>query len=100
MIDKTKIRVPTLKENAQINRAAATDPDNPPLTRIQLAKMTPASSEPGRVARLKRLAKGRNIEVPSRDKARIDADLAEHFRAKGGDWQVKLNKALRKAVGL
>lgn len=31
---------------------------------------------------------------------RLDADLAEHFRASGHGWQTRLNDLLRRAAGL
>jgi uncharacterized protein (DUF4415 family) len=31
---------------------------------------------------------------------RVDADVLERYRASGPGWQVRMNEALRKAVGL
>lgn len=31
---------------------------------------------------------------------RLDADLLDHFRAKGSRWQSRINDTLRKATGL
>jgi uncharacterized protein (DUF4415 family) len=31
---------------------------------------------------------------------RLDRDVLSHFRAKGAGWQSRINKTLRKAVGL
>ena len=77
----------TPEEDAAITAAAEADPDNPPLTDEDFARMVPSRGRP-------RLA---NPKVPVT--LRVDADVLERFKATGKGWQSRMNEALRKAVG-
>jgi uncharacterized protein (DUF4415 family) len=102
MTVKLKISIPGGREEASITAAARSDADNPPLSDEQLATMTPTRNMPAKLERLKRLGRS-EPPAPSEasvDNALIDHDIAEHFRSTGSDWESRLNKALRRAIGL
>ncbi|MDR4305819.1 BrnA antitoxin family protein [Chelatococcus sambhunathii] len=77
----------TPEEDAAITAAAEADPDNPPLTDEDFARMVPSRGRP----RLER------PKVPVT--LRIDADVVERFKAGGKGWQSRMNEALKKAAG-
>lgn len=77
----------TPEEDAAITAAAEADPDNPPLTDADFARMVPSRGRP-RIA---------NPKIPVT--LRVDADVLERFKATGKGWQSRMNEALRKAVG-
>ncbi|OYZ88780.1 MAG: hypothetical protein B7X99_20770 [Rhizobiales bacterium 17-65-6] len=79
------------EEDAAITAAAAADPDNPPLTDADFARMAPAPRRgrgPGKAP------------VKAQVTLRLDPDVLERFRAEGPGWQARINAALRKAAGL
>lgn len=78
---KTLIR-PTDAEDAAINAAALSDPDNQPLTAEQLAQF---KRKPGRPA-------GSSKELVS---LRLDAEVLETFRSTGSGWQTRINEVLK-----
>lgn len=78
---KTLIR-PTDAEDAAINAAALSDPDNQPLSADQLAQF---KRKPGRPA-------GSSKELVS---LRLDAEVLETFRATGSGWQTRINEVLK-----
>ncbi|WP_206027018.1 BrnA antitoxin family protein [Jiella endophytica] len=81
-------------EDAAITAAALSDPDNPPLTDEDWARMRPAREvmppsffEP--------------VTAPPRRffMAEIEFDVADHFKREfGDDWQRHLNDALREFI--
>lgn len=79
----------TPEEDAALTAAAEADPDNPPLTPEDFARMQPVRRRGAGRAPRKQLVS-----------LRIDPDVVEHFRATGEGWQARINAALRKAAGL
>ena len=73
--------------DAGITAAAKSDPDNPPLTKAELAKLKrggrPALPEHGR----KKLVT-----------LRLDPDILAHYRGMGAGWQTLINRLLRLAA--
>lgn len=63
------------------------------------ANARPASEMLPDVVERARRVRGKQIEqTKERITIRIDADLADHFRATGKGWQTRLNNVLRDAV--
>jgi uncharacterized protein (DUF4415 family) len=89
----------TDEEDAAITAAALRDPDNPPLTDRDWARMRPFSK-----ARLRRLRGQRGPQkskpVKQRVSLRLDPDVVAHFKKRGPGWQSRLNATLRKALRL
>jgi uncharacterized protein (DUF4415 family) len=91
----------TEDEETAILAAAEADPDNPPLSDEQLARMRPAYLvRPELVARQLRRERGRpKSDMPKQQVTlRIDRDVLDKFRATGDGWQSRINQALRKAA--
>ena len=89
------------KEEARLVAAAESDPDNPPITDEQWARMRPFyEGHPELAAKWLRRGRGRpKSESPKQHVTlRIDRDVLEKFRAGGAGWQSRINKALRKAA--
>ncbi|MFG1393707.1 BrnA antitoxin family protein [Xanthobacter agilis] len=87
-------------EDAAITLAAASDPDNPPLTDADFARMRPSAEvNPETVARARR-ARGPQ-KTPTKEKVaiRLSQDVLSHFRATGPGWQTRIDDALRAAMG-
>jgi len=92
----------TDKEEAEIQRQIAADPDAPEITDAQAARaMTFEQALPEMAAAVKR-GRGRPpVEHPKQQVSlRLDADLLTHMRASGPGWQVRANALLRKGFGL
>jgi uncharacterized protein (DUF4415 family) len=90
----------TDEEDAALIAAAEADPDNPPLTDEDWAKMRPAHLvHPELVAARLRRERGRPKSASPKQQVtlRIDRDVLEKFRATGEGWQSRINAALRKA---
>ncbi len=72
----------------QINTAASSDPDNPPSTKEELARM----------ARIVRQRRGRpamqDNERKVRMTLRLPPDVVKYFRATGSGWQSRISKML------
>lgn len=80
------------EEDAAITAAAEADPDNPPLTEEDFARMVPSTARRGRgpgKAPAKKLVS-----------LRIDPEVIDRFRADGPGWQARINDILRRAAGL
>lgn len=89
------------EEDAAIVAAAMSDPDAPPMTDEQLARLRPAHEVlPGLVAEVLRRPRGRpKIERPKEQiTIRLDRDVVEHYRESGPGWQTRMNDVLRKAA--
>ena len=89
------------EEDAALIAAAESDPDNPPLTDEQFARMRPAHEVcPQLVARQLRRERGRPKAPKTKQQVtlRIDRDVIEKFRSSGAGWQRRINEALRKAA--
>jgi uncharacterized protein (DUF4415 family) len=88
------------EEDAKLTAAAEADPDNPPLTDEQWARMRPAYLvHPDLVAKRLRRERGRPKAATTKQQVtlRIDRDVLDKFRATGEGWQSRINAALRKA---
>jgi uncharacterized protein (DUF4415 family) len=92
----------TVEEDAEVTRAALADPDNPPLTREDFARMRPAIEAAPELVRRMRGQRGpqKSKPVKSQLTLRLDPDLVAHFRSLDPGWQARINEALRKAAGL
>jgi len=121
---KIRIRMPTDEEDAAIHAAALSDPDCPPMTDEQLARLRPAREvfSPELMARLTDKSKpavfhhvtdaehaARVAEIRKRGRPpldapkvsttiRLDADVMAAFKAVGRGWQTRINAVLREAV--
>jgi len=113
--------MPTDKEDAAITAAALSDPDCPPMTDAQMARLRPAREvlSPAQYANLTDKSKPAVIRhvTDAEDRARrnrpgrprvaiprptlnmrVDADILERLRATGRGWQTRVNTLLREAV--
>jgi len=119
--DGRQIRMPTDEEDATIHAAAMSDPDCPPMTDEELARLRPARevlsakqyadlTDKSRVVislvtdeqdreRQKRKAGRPPLEV-TRPKVtlRLEPPVLEHLRSTGKGWQTRVNALLREAV--
>ena len=83
-------------------RAPTIDPENPPLTDEQLARMRPVHEVHPQLVAARLRRPGRPPAGGTTKKAislRIDADILERLRATGAGWQSRINDILRKARG-
>ncbi|MGA0533559.1 BrnA antitoxin family protein [Hansschlegelia sp. KR7-227] len=74
------------EEAAELRAAAEADPDNPPLTTEDFARMKPAIGRP----------RGAVAKVPVT--MRIDEDVVFALKAGGRGWQTRVNAVLREAM--
>ena len=77
------------------------DPDNPPLTRAQLARFRPSREVVPHIVEASLRRRGRptagdatKVQVT----LRLDAAVLAHFKAQGPGWQTRINAALMKAI--
>ncbi|MGK6313715.1 BrnA antitoxin family protein [Neorhizobium sp. DT-125] len=90
-------------EEAEIQKAIASDPDAPEATDEQLAKGRPfREALPDLAASIDRAKRGRpRIDKPRQHVSlRLDPDVIDHYKATGKGWQSRMNDDLRKAAGL
>jgi len=77
-------------------RARVSEPKSEPKPEPQVDVAKPAASTasrtPGKRGRPKSANPKRQITL------RLDAEIVDHFRAKGRGWQTRINSALREAV--
>ena len=89
----------TDEEEAVIQAAIASDPDNPELTDEEIASLRPAAEvlPPELYAALTSRPRGRPRSAsPKRQVTlRLDSDVIAGLRATGPGWQVRVNEALR-----
>ena len=78
MNKRPKLTPPTPKEDAAITAAALSDPDNPPLTDQQLARLRPLRGRP-RLARPK-------VALTMR----VDAEVMDALKNSGPGWQTRV----------
>jgi len=119
--DGRKIRIPSDEEDAAITAAALSDPDCPPMTDAQLARLRPArevlppalyasltdKSKPVTItlvtddedrARKKRMGRP-PIESPKVPiHIRLSQNVLDAFKATGKGWQTRIDAVLREAV--
>jgi len=119
--DGTKIRMPSDEEDAAIHAAALSDPDCPPMTDAQLARLRPArevlspklyaaltdKSKPPVIrivtdaedaARQARLGRPPLAHPKEQINIRLSAQVLAAFRATGKGWQTRIDNLLREAV--
>lgn len=102
---KRHVQLPTAEEDAEITRAAESDPDNPPWTDEDFARARPVTEFPEIADILRRHGKlGRPPKAAAERKQRVtlylDRDVVETLKEGGKGWQSRANAALRKALGL
>jgi uncharacterized protein (DUF4415 family) len=90
------------EEDAALTRAAAADPDNPPIDERMFARMRPAAEIAPEIVRRARGQRGPQKSNPVKTlvSLRLDPDVIKHFRRSGPRWQSRINQALRKAAKL
>ena len=89
------------EEEERIIAAAKSDPDNPPMTDAQLARMRPAHEvDPDLVARYIRRKAGRPKAAVTKQlvSIRLDPDVIRHYRSQGPGWQTRINAVLRRQM--
>jgi uncharacterized protein (DUF4415 family) len=89
----------TDKEEAEIQKMIASDPDNPELTDEQLKRGRPFSKAlPGLYRSIQRSRGRPRVEKPKEAVTlRLDPDVLARFKAAGKDWRTKMVEALEKA---
>jgi uncharacterized protein (DUF4415 family) len=75
----------------EIDKAARSDPDNPPSTKKELAQMAAIVRKRGRPP-MKTSA--RKIQVA----LRLSPDVIRYFKAMGPGWQTRIGEALQRVV--
>jgi uncharacterized protein (DUF4415 family) len=92
----------TDEEDAAIRRAAAADPDNPPLDDRMFARLRPATEVAPELVRRARGQRGPQKSKPVKTlvSLRLDPDVIKHFRRSGPGWQSRINQALRRVAKL
>ncbi len=90
----------TPEEDAAITAAAESDPDNPPLTDEDFARMRPAAEVLPKSLLRRRGERGPQ-KAPTKTlvSIRLSPEVLEHFRASGDGWQTRIDDALRDIVG-
>jgi len=86
---RTKVAIPSVKEDRVITAAAKADPDAPPLTPKQLKSMIPIRSLRGR-------PKSQNKKLLV--SVRYSSEVVEDFKSTGEGWQTRMDGVLRKYV--
>ncbi|MDX0524815.1 hypothetical protein GOC82_28695 [Sinorhizobium medicae] len=98
-----KVRRLSDREEAEIQRKIASDPDAPEATDAQLAQARPfAEAFPDLAESIKRSRGRPAVDKPRQQiSIRLDPDIIEHYKRNcGKGWQSRLNDDLRKVVGL
>ncbi len=90
---------PTDDENAAIDAGIAADPDTFELDAVWFRHARLAFEVDPDLATHPRVASD-SPRSARRERVTIilDADIAQHFRSTGSDWQARLNETLRRAV--
>ena len=86
-------------EEVAICAGIVADPDTRELTEEDFARMRPVSEVAPHLIERHRRGRGKQ-KAPTKTPItiRLDADIAEHFRASGSGWQTRLNATLREAL--
>lgn len=97
MSKRLKITIPTDDEDAAITSAALADPDNPPLTDEEFAKMRPAAETAPEIVAAYRRTRGRppKPETKRALNIRLDGEIIDAFKSTGNGWQTRINEALK-----
>ena len=99
------VELPTDEEDAEITRAAESDPDNPPWTDEEWARARPVTDFPEIADILRRHGKLGRPPLPEAERKQrvtlyLDRDIVAALKADGKGWQTRANAALRKALGV
>jgi uncharacterized protein (DUF4415 family) len=87
------------EDDTEIRKAAAADPDNPPLDDRSFVAARPAADvAPDLVSGTR--GRQRRSRLKTLVSLRLDREVVEHFQKKGSDWQAQINDALRKIAKL
>jgi uncharacterized protein (DUF4415 family) len=89
------------EEDARLTAAAEGDPDSRPLTDEDWKRMRPAHEVyPHLVRQSLERKRGRpKLDAPKKQVTlRLDADILDHFKARGAGWQTAINETLRKGM--
>ena len=77
------------------------DPDNPPMTDAELARLRPAAEvHPDLVAAKRKGGRPKSQAPKVAVSIRLDPDVVEALRSSGDGWQGRANAMLRQALGL
>ena len=90
------------EEDARLTAAAEADPDSRPLAEADWKRMRPAHEvHPHLVRQSLERKRGRpKLDAPKKQVTlRLDADILDHFKARGAGWQTAINETLRKGMG-
>ena len=92
----------TDKEESEIQRMIASDPDNPELTDDQIAQAKPFKEVfPDLAANMEKAIAARGRPRLDQTKTpvtiRLDPDVVAKFKATGKGWQSKINEVLKHA---
>jgi uncharacterized protein (DUF4415 family) len=100
---KPKLKLHSLREDEEITRAIASDPDTMEITDEIAATMRPlAQTNPALLARIEAAQaqrgrpKGATKRVVSLS---LDGELIDALRASGKGWQTRVNAILRSSMG-
>ena len=88
-----------MKKNSK--QARAIDPDNPPLTRAQLAKFRPAREVVPHIveAYLRRRGRPPKGDAPKTQVTlRLDPAIVAHYKRTGAGWQTRINDTLMAGI--
>jgi uncharacterized protein (DUF4415 family) len=97
---KRKARALSDAEEARIQAGIAADPDNPEWTALDFRRAKPF------VQAFPALTESRRGRGPQKEPTKVAVSLrltrkmVERFKADGLGWQTRMDKALKKAVGL
>jgi uncharacterized protein (DUF4415 family) len=102
-MSKTKIIMPTEKEDAAINAGIAADPDARELSDEEFAQMRPATEV---VPELVEAHKSGKLSVRGSQRSptkvpvyiRLSPEVVEYFKAQGRGWQTRLDAALKEYI--
>jgi uncharacterized protein (DUF4415 family) len=91
----------TEEDDARLTAAAEADPDSRLLTDEDWKRMRPAHEVyPHLVRQSLERKRGRpKLDAPKKQVTlRLDADILDHFKARGAGWQTAINETLRKGM--
>lgn len=91
---KRGFRLNTPAEEARIQAGIKADPDNPELTRGQLARMRPFRE----LQAERRRGRPRSAVHKKPVTVRLDPEILQFFQASGPGWQTRMNAALAEYV--
>lgn len=102
-MSKTKLIIPTEREDAEINAGIARDPDARELSDEEIAQMRPADEVVPDVVKAYKAGKlkGRGPQkAPTKQPTyiRLSPEVLAYFKGTGKGWQTRLDEVLREYV--